>query len=347
MSSEDRPRLFIHAEPEALVVPKLQEYFQQFGSVSDLYVPINRQTGAPKGIAFVTFEEDSGVDAALAVETHDLDGHALSIKKAEPRNKASYQPGHNRGSEATDHYRIFIPELPTTLGKTDLEEHFSKFGDIKDVHLPPLSTRGHSSGRQVAFVTFKTAVECTKALAEKHMINGLDFEIKRAAERPPMPGKGDKGGKGGSFGAKGGKRGKGSWTQSDFGAGSGGGNVGNVMSAGFGGMGMGAGYGMSAGMGMSPGMGMGMMGGMGMVGGMGMQSRAGADGSKALTDADVQQQVQMQVQAQVQQHLQLLHQVRRHSCRSPWLCHSKLSARTLVSAYPRTLVNQLRTFILG
>jgi hypothetical protein len=298
MSSENRARLFVHADPAALNVPKLQEYFQQFGNVTDLYVPTNRQTGEPKGIAFVTYEDGASIDSALAVENHELAGLPLSVKKAEPRAKAVYQTS-GASMNNSDHYRIFIPELPTAVVKTDLEEYFSQYGEVKDVHLPPLNVRGHGTGRQVAFVTFKTAEVTNKVLEQKHSVGGQEFEIKRAAERPPTN-KGEKGGKGGSSWGGGS-----SYSSSSQGNGKGsyggGKGWGGSMGAGYAGNGMG----MSNGMGMGNGMGIGMAMGNGM--GMGM----GADSAgKAFENPEVAAQVQQQVQQQVQLHLQMLHQVR-------------------------------------
>ena len=64
----------------------LRHAFGQFGSVTDVYVANDRETGRPRGFAFVTFSTDS--EAKLAAEKMngvDLDGRALTVNEAKPK----------------------------------------------------------------------------------------------------------------------------------------------------------------------------------------------------------------------------------------------------------------------
>merc|ERR1719273_671695 len=66
--------------------------FQRYGRVNDIYLPLDRETGRPRGFGFVTFEDDR--DAKEAVRDMDgrkLDGRELRVEvaRAKPQNSGS------------------------------------------------------------------------------------------------------------------------------------------------------------------------------------------------------------------------------------------------------------------
>src|SRR3954463_13063401 len=64
----------------------LRDTFGQFGSVTDVYIANDRETGRPRGFAFVTFSTDT--EAKLAIEKLngvDLDGRQLTVNEAKPK----------------------------------------------------------------------------------------------------------------------------------------------------------------------------------------------------------------------------------------------------------------------
>lgn len=80
----------------------LRDAFGRFGSVTDVYIANDRETGRPRGFAFVTFSTDA--ESKLAVEKMngaDLDGRALTVNEAKPKEEMSnnraggYQPRGN------------------------------------------------------------------------------------------------------------------------------------------------------------------------------------------------------------------------------------------------------------
>ena len=64
----------------------LRDAFGQFGSVTDVHVANDRETGRPRGFAFVTFSTDA--ESKLAAEKMngtDLDGRQLTVNEAKPK----------------------------------------------------------------------------------------------------------------------------------------------------------------------------------------------------------------------------------------------------------------------
>jgi RNA recognition motif-containing protein len=68
----------------------LRTHFGQFGSVSDVYVAVDRMTGRPRGFAFVTMgtAEEAKV-AAEKVNGTEFDGRQLTVNEARPKEERS------------------------------------------------------------------------------------------------------------------------------------------------------------------------------------------------------------------------------------------------------------------
>jgi len=65
---------------------EVQKLFEQVGAVRDVFLPMDRETGRPRGFAFVEFTADE--DAAKAIEKfhqYEFAGRPLRVNAAEER----------------------------------------------------------------------------------------------------------------------------------------------------------------------------------------------------------------------------------------------------------------------
>ena len=76
---------------------ELRDTFGQFGSVTDVYLPNDRESGRPRGFAFVTLgtAEESKL-AAERMNGTDLGGRVLTVNEA--RSKEEMAGGRSSGS---------------------------------------------------------------------------------------------------------------------------------------------------------------------------------------------------------------------------------------------------------
>ncbi len=77
----------------------LRDSFGRFGSVTDVYVATDRETGRPRGFAFVTF--GTAEESKLATEKMngtDLDGRQITVNEARPKEEM----GGNRSYNSPD-----------------------------------------------------------------------------------------------------------------------------------------------------------------------------------------------------------------------------------------------------
>ena len=63
---------------------QLREVFSQYGTVTKVQVITDRETGRPRGFAFVEMS-DGGDQAIAAMNGAQLDGRELTVNEAKPR----------------------------------------------------------------------------------------------------------------------------------------------------------------------------------------------------------------------------------------------------------------------
>ena len=75
----------------------LRSLFQQYGSVDRVNMITDRDSGQPRGFAFVEMSVDSEGDNAInALNGRDLDGRSLNVNEARPKT-SNGGGGGNRG----------------------------------------------------------------------------------------------------------------------------------------------------------------------------------------------------------------------------------------------------------
>ena len=79
-------RLYVGNIPFSVTEEDLREAFGAHGAVSQVDVIQDRETGRPRGFAFVEMEEPAAADAAMqALDGNDFDGRNLRVSEAQER----------------------------------------------------------------------------------------------------------------------------------------------------------------------------------------------------------------------------------------------------------------------
>lgn len=220
-------KLFIGGLPGTCTTPAVQEYFGQFGTLTDAVSMDGR------GFGFVTYED---FDVAMEVigMPHSMDGRHLDVKQATvegtkgapakgnkgggkdfggkaggggggggfvswatgaPAGGGKAAGGNGKGAGPTTD-KIFVGGLPPDCGEDKLVEHFEVYGTIVDSVV--MKDRATGKPRGFGFVTFDNtdSAEAVMADIETHQIDGKWIEVKRADGNKPK-GDGGGGGKGG------------------------------------------------------------------------------------------------------------------------------------------------------
>ncbi|WP_221032039.1 RNA recognition motif domain-containing protein [Actomonas aquatica] len=65
---------------------ELRDAFSEYGSVTDVYVALDKMTGRPRGFAFVTMSTpEEAAKAAEGMNGQDLGGRSLTVNEARPK----------------------------------------------------------------------------------------------------------------------------------------------------------------------------------------------------------------------------------------------------------------------
>jgi cold-inducible RNA-binding protein len=94
-------KLYVGNLPFSATEDELRELFARHGSVDSVKVIMDRETGRPRGFAFVEMSEPSaGADAIRALDGTQLGGRSLKVNEAQdkPRPGGSSGGGFGRGS---------------------------------------------------------------------------------------------------------------------------------------------------------------------------------------------------------------------------------------------------------
>lgn len=76
----------------------LRSAFEPYGSVDNVNIIRDRETGQPRGFAFVEMSNDAEANTAInALNGRDLDGRSLNVNEARPKTERSFGGGQRSG----------------------------------------------------------------------------------------------------------------------------------------------------------------------------------------------------------------------------------------------------------
>ncbi|MFN3167210.1 MAG: RNA recognition motif domain-containing protein [Phycisphaeraceae bacterium] len=67
----------------------LEGLFSNYGEVQEVAIITDRETGRPRGFAFVTMDDEGGKQAVEALNGQEFEGRTLNINEARPREPRS------------------------------------------------------------------------------------------------------------------------------------------------------------------------------------------------------------------------------------------------------------------
>ncbi|XP_028103533.1 heterogeneous nuclear ribonucleoprotein 1-like isoform X2 [Camellia sinensis] len=79
-------RIFVARIPPSVTEAAFRSYFEQYGDITDLYMPKDPSTKGHRGIGFITFATAESVDNLMA-ETHELGGSTIVVDRATPKEE--------------------------------------------------------------------------------------------------------------------------------------------------------------------------------------------------------------------------------------------------------------------
>ncbi|MEM1085203.1 MAG: RNA-binding protein [Verrucomicrobiota bacterium] len=64
----------------------LESLFSEYGGVTDVHIPTDRESGRPRGFAFVTMDSKEAMNAVIeAFDGKEIGGRQVKVNEARPR----------------------------------------------------------------------------------------------------------------------------------------------------------------------------------------------------------------------------------------------------------------------
>lgn len=93
-AGEGTRKIYVGNLPFEVDKESLLEFYSQYGSVKDMYIPLDMATGRARGFAFVTMDETDADKAIEETNGQTFMGRELAVSVPLPRGqKAAARPG--------------------------------------------------------------------------------------------------------------------------------------------------------------------------------------------------------------------------------------------------------------
>ena len=137
-------KLYVGNLPFGTTKEQLIEYYSEYGEVSEVYIPVNAETGLGRGFGFVSMKEEDVDEAIEATNGQMFEGRRLVVSVPLP-------PGEKSMDSRNDNTKIYVGNFSFYTLADTLEELFEEFGTVHDCYMPEDPVTGSSRG--FGFVT--------------------------------------------------------------------------------------------------------------------------------------------------------------------------------------------------
>jgi len=91
-------KMYVGNLPFSATTDDVSVLFSEFGAVTDVHLPMDRDSGRPRGFAFVTMDTPEAMNAAInALNGQEYGGRKLAINEARPREERPAGAGFGGG----------------------------------------------------------------------------------------------------------------------------------------------------------------------------------------------------------------------------------------------------------
>mmetsp|Transcript_8271 Transcript_8271/g.19824 ORF Transcript_8271/g.19824 Transcript_8271/m.19824 type:complete len:323 (-) Transcript_8271:164-1132(-) len=167
---------FVNQIPKFTKTVGLTKFFSGCPGLKDIRMPLDHATGKPRGIAYVEFDSQEGLDSALSLDGHWLDGAALSIKRSDRQS--------GLGMDAVEHV-AFLRNLSWNTNENGLRQLFASCPGLKAIRIP----LDHATGRVrgIAYVEFDSREGLEAALQfNGAIVDGRPVQIEESAPKSAL-----------------------------------------------------------------------------------------------------------------------------------------------------------------
>mmetsp|Transcript_14332 Transcript_14332/g.18729 ORF Transcript_14332/g.18729 Transcript_14332/m.18729 type:complete len:383 (-) Transcript_14332:146-1294(-) len=175
----ERHTVFLGNLPFELTKDETIELGAQYGEVKQINVPLNRDSGLPRGFAFIDYA--TAEEAQAAIDNLDgflFKGRNIRASVSDPGQKKTKS---DEKLEKEDVAKVYVGNIPFETSKEELLEFYKGFVDAVEAYIP--INRDTGAGRGFGFVTIKSG-DVQSAIDQT---NGIEYEGRPLIVNLPLP----------------------------------------------------------------------------------------------------------------------------------------------------------------
>eukprot|EP00928_Gymnodinium_smaydae_P057308 TRINITY_DN40562_c0_g1_i1.p1 TRINITY_DN40562_c0_g1~~TRINITY_DN40562_c0_g1_i1.p1 ORF type:complete len:283 (+),score=50.23 TRINITY_DN40562_c0_g1_i1:52-900(+) len=166
-------RVFISGIPKDFDEAVVRKDFEECGTVVNCKLLTDKETGQSKGLAFVSFEDEAGLQAALAYDGDDYGGQRLRVKKAEAKGNGKGNGAADMGEKPEGCNSVVLRRLSPEVTEADIKKLFKKSGR-GPISVGLLTDRATGKSRCTARVDF--AHDDSEGVDQAVALNGTELK---------------------------------------------------------------------------------------------------------------------------------------------------------------------------
>ncbi|XP_059060337.1 RNA-binding protein 45-like [Achroia grisella] len=172
-------RLFVVTEKK-VTEDQLRDAFTKFGTLEDIRIPRDHNTGESKGIAYIKFSKTT--EAAAAMEEMNLkvipnSNRPLKVMVAVNRSEIQNDDDYD------EKYRRLFITIPKTMSEKEIKDEFSEFGHVEYIRVQRERDSGLPKG--FAYVKFTKFSEAARAYEDCDPKYRAIFALPKTSNRRP------------------------------------------------------------------------------------------------------------------------------------------------------------------
>jgi len=190
-SGKDEPnlRVFVGSLAWSVTEETLKKDFSECGEITDCHLLTDKESGRSRGIAFITFKDEAGVQAALKFDGEDYAGRPLNVaisnkegNKGKGKGKGKDGKGKGKGKDGKGKGKgpaqkpdgctsVVVKGLSYEVTDDDLYTAFKDCGSSGPSNVKVLTDRDTGASKGIAFVDFDdtSAVDAAMKLSETEL----------------------------------------------------------------------------------------------------------------------------------------------------------------------------------
>lgn len=179
---DDDRTIFVGRLSKAITQGELRALFSGCGTITKLNMPVHKESGRLKGVAWIEFQRPENLKKALDLDGRTFMGSEIKVKRSTEGGKGGKGGSSKKLGKADNDCTVYVGNLSFATNENTLSTQFGKFGKVVRVNIP----LWHDSQRKrgfalIEFAAKKSAVSAIEKMNSR-VIDGRQIIVRSYAQ---------------------------------------------------------------------------------------------------------------------------------------------------------------------